>query len=227
MRRYATADLSTFEDLFERARAGTITVEPVEYPPVSELQSGPVSFALGRTGAMIMHVRPGRCASDEFRLRLLFETGACVFSSPADLGSLLHARTRGGVRDRALGADRARRRHRRDERRARRSRDHVLTRRPPRRPRPGDGRRCPIPVGAARTKHGRFTHSPGRGRSRTVERPANQDADDGEPLGGARTVHPRTGTSARARLERCRRTADKATSGATRVCRPARSFRGR
>ncbi len=86
MRRYATADLSTFEDLFDRARVGTVTVDPVEYPPVCDQSAGAVSFALGRTGALIMHVRPGSCTSEEFRLRLLFETGACVFSSPADLG---------------------------------------------------------------------------------------------------------------------------------------------
>ncbi len=86
MRRYATAGMSTFEDLFDRARTGTTTLDHAEYPPVCDEPTGPVSFALGRTGAMIMHVRPGTCASDEFRLRLLFETGACVFSSPADLG---------------------------------------------------------------------------------------------------------------------------------------------
>lgn len=86
MRRYATAPLSTFEDLFDRARAGTIRVEAAEYPPVCAVSSGEVTFALGRTGAMIMHVRPGACSSPEFRLRLLFETGACVFSSPRDLG---------------------------------------------------------------------------------------------------------------------------------------------
>lgn len=86
MRRYATAPLSTFEDLFDRARTGTLRVEIAEYPPVCAARSGEVTFALGRTGAMIMHVRPGACSSPEFRLRLLFETGACVFSSPRDLG---------------------------------------------------------------------------------------------------------------------------------------------
>ena len=54
--------------------------------PLCAVSSGEVTFALGRTGAMIVHVRPGECSSPEFRLRLLFETGACVFSSPRDLG---------------------------------------------------------------------------------------------------------------------------------------------
>lgn len=86
MRRYATAPLSTFEDLFDRARTGTIRIEATEYPAVCSVSTGEVTFALGRTGAMIMHVRPGACSSPEFRLRLLFETGACVLSSPRDLG---------------------------------------------------------------------------------------------------------------------------------------------
>ena len=86
MRRYATAPLSTFEDLFDRARSGIVRLDAMEYPPVCTERSGEISFALGRTGAMIMHVRPGECSSPEFRLRLLFETGACVFSSSADLG---------------------------------------------------------------------------------------------------------------------------------------------
>lgn len=86
MRRYATAPLSTFDDLFDRARGGTIRAEAAEYPAICAVSSGEVTFALGRTGAMIMHVRPGACSSPEFRLRLLFETGACVFSSPQDLG---------------------------------------------------------------------------------------------------------------------------------------------
>ena len=86
MRRYATAPLSMFEDLFVHARTGTLRVEPAEYPPTCAIGSGEVTFALGKTGAMILHVRPGACTSPEFRLRLLFETGACVFTSPRDLG---------------------------------------------------------------------------------------------------------------------------------------------
>lgn len=75
-----------FEGLFDRARTGTIRVEIAECPQGCAVDSGEVTFALGRTGAMIVHVRRGACSSTEFRLRLLFETGACVFASPRDLG---------------------------------------------------------------------------------------------------------------------------------------------
>ena len=75
-----------YEDLFDRAKDGTITLDSAVYPAVCAVSSGKVTFALGRSGAMITHVRPGACGSREFRLRLLFETGACVFSSPRDLG---------------------------------------------------------------------------------------------------------------------------------------------
>ena len=36
---------------------------------------------------MIVHVDPGECRADEFRLKLLFETGTCVFSTPHELWS--------------------------------------------------------------------------------------------------------------------------------------------
>src|SRR4051794_33498943 len=36
---------------------------------------------------MIVHVQPGACRTDEFRLRLLFETGTCIFSGPDDMRS--------------------------------------------------------------------------------------------------------------------------------------------
>src|SRR6476619_5897378 len=36
---------------------------------------------------MIVHVEPGECRADEFRLKLLFETGTCVFSTPHELWS--------------------------------------------------------------------------------------------------------------------------------------------
>jgi len=85
MRRYATAPQSTFEELFERARSGIVKLDASEYPPVCAERSGEVSLLLGRSGAMIVHVRPGECRAEEFRLKLLFETGSCVFTTPQDL----------------------------------------------------------------------------------------------------------------------------------------------
>jgi DNA polymerase III delta prime subunit len=85
MRRYATAPRSTFEEFFERARSGIVKLDASEYPPVCAERSGEVSLLLGRTGAMIVHVRPGECRAEEFRLKLLFETGSCVFTTPQDL----------------------------------------------------------------------------------------------------------------------------------------------
>ena len=87
MRRYATAPQSTFEEFFERARSGIVKLDASEYPPVCAERSGEVSLLLGRTGAMIVHVRPGECRAEEFRLKLLFETGMCVFSTPQELCS--------------------------------------------------------------------------------------------------------------------------------------------
>ena len=89
MHRYATAPRSTFEELFEQARSGTFKLDAADYPPVCGGRSGEVSLALGRTGAMIVHVEPGECRADEFRLKLLFETGTCVFSTPARAVELL------------------------------------------------------------------------------------------------------------------------------------------
>ncbi len=87
MHRYATAPRSTFEELFEQARSGTFKLDAATYPPVCGDRSGEVSLALGHTGAMIVHVVPGACSADEFRLKLLFETGTCVFSTPHELWS--------------------------------------------------------------------------------------------------------------------------------------------
>src|SRR4051794_14394126 len=87
MHRYATAPRSTFEELFERARSGTFKLDAAAYPPVCGDRSGEVTLALGHTGAMIVHVEPGECRADEFRLKLLFETGTCVFSTPHELWS--------------------------------------------------------------------------------------------------------------------------------------------
>ena len=87
MHRYATAPRSTFEELFEHARSGTFKLDAATYPPVCGGRSGAVSLTLGHTGAMIVHVEPGECRADEFRLKLLFETGTCVFSTPHELWS--------------------------------------------------------------------------------------------------------------------------------------------
>ena len=85
MHRYATAPRSTFEELFEQARTGIVKLDAADYPPVCGGRSGEVSLALGRNGAMIVHVHPGECRAEEFRLKLLFETGTCVFSTPLEL----------------------------------------------------------------------------------------------------------------------------------------------
>ena len=85
MRRYATAPRSTFEELFEHAQTGTVTLATAEYPPLRTEREGEVTLSIGSTGAMIVHVTPGTCSAEEFRLRLLFETGTCVFSTPTDL----------------------------------------------------------------------------------------------------------------------------------------------
>ena len=87
MHRYATAPRSTFDELFEQARSGTFKLDAATYPPVCGGRTGTVSLALGHTGAMIVHVEPGECRADEFRLKLLFETGTCVFSTPHELWS--------------------------------------------------------------------------------------------------------------------------------------------
>lgn len=87
MHRYATAPRSTFEELFEHAHSGTVRLDGADYPPVCGGRSGEVSLSLGRSGAMIVHVHPGECRADEFRLKLLFETGTCVFSTPQELCS--------------------------------------------------------------------------------------------------------------------------------------------
>ena len=87
MHRYATAPRSTFDELFEHARSGTFKLDAATYPPACGGRSGAVSLTLGHTGAMIVHVEPGECRADEFRLKLLFETGTCVFSTPHELWS--------------------------------------------------------------------------------------------------------------------------------------------
>ena len=56
---------------------------------------------------MIVHVEPGECRADEFRLKLLFETGTCVFSTAQELWSFWTGTGRGGVRNRADGTHRA------------------------------------------------------------------------------------------------------------------------
>ena len=66
---------------------GSSELEAAAYPPVCGGRSGEVSLSLGRSGAMIVHVHPGECRAEEFRLKLLFETGTCVFSTPHELWS--------------------------------------------------------------------------------------------------------------------------------------------
>ena len=85
MHRFATAPRSTFEELYKEAGYGTVVLDGAEYPPVCDKPSGEVTLSLGPTGAMIMHVRRCPCRSDDFRLRLLFDTGVCVFSDARDL----------------------------------------------------------------------------------------------------------------------------------------------
>ena len=85
MHRYATASRSTFDELFDQARSGTVTLAAAVYPPICGDRSGDVRLSLGPTGAMIVHVDPGECSAKDFRLKVLFETGTCVFSTPADL----------------------------------------------------------------------------------------------------------------------------------------------
>src|SRR4051794_29023778 len=85
MHRYATAPRATFEELFEHARSGVYKLDEATYPPACGGRSGEVSLSLGRSGAMIVHVEPGACGADEFRMKLLFETGTCVFSTPDEL----------------------------------------------------------------------------------------------------------------------------------------------
>jgi hypothetical protein len=87
MHRDGTEPRSTFEELFAEAGYGTVVLEGAVYPPVCGRREGEVTLSLGPTGAMIVHVQRSPCRGDDFRLRLLFETGTCVFSSPADLCS--------------------------------------------------------------------------------------------------------------------------------------------
>jgi len=85
MHRFVTEPRSTFEELFTEAAGGTVVLPAAAYPPVCEERSGDVTLSLGPTGAMIVHVTRSPCRSDDFRLRLLFETGTCVFSDAPDL----------------------------------------------------------------------------------------------------------------------------------------------
>ena len=85
MHRYATAPRSTFEELVEEVRRGGVTLDGAVYPPVCDGRGGPVTLTLGPTGAIIVHVEPGTCRTDDFRLRLLFQTGTCIFSTPDEL----------------------------------------------------------------------------------------------------------------------------------------------
>jgi hypothetical protein len=85
MHRYATAPRSTFDELFEEAREATVVLAEAEHPPVCETRRGDVTLALGPSGAMIVHVAPGPCPTPDFRLRMLFETGTCIFSDARDL----------------------------------------------------------------------------------------------------------------------------------------------
>ena len=89
MHRYATAPRPTFEELFAQARSGPFMLDAATYPPVCGERSGEVRLSLGPTGAMIVHVEAGPCRADDFRLQLLFETGTCVFSTPARALALL------------------------------------------------------------------------------------------------------------------------------------------
>ena len=85
MHRYATAPRSTFEELVEEVRRGGVTLDGAVYPPVCDGRGGPVTLTIGPTGAIIVHVEPGTCRTDDFRLRLLFQTGTCIFSTPDEL----------------------------------------------------------------------------------------------------------------------------------------------
>ena len=85
MHRYATAPRTTFDELIEEARDGGVTLDGAEYPACCDGRTGPVTLTVGPTGAIIVHVEAGPCRSDDFRLRLLFQTGTCIFSTPDDL----------------------------------------------------------------------------------------------------------------------------------------------
>jgi len=85
MHRYATAPRPTFEELVEEASEGGVMLEGAAYPACCDGRDGPVTLTVGPTGAIIVHVEPGTCRSDDFRLRLLFQTGTCIFSTPDEL----------------------------------------------------------------------------------------------------------------------------------------------
>ena len=85
MHRYATAPRTTFEELVEEAREGGVTLDGAAYPACCDGRDGPATLTVGPTSAIIVHVEPGTCRSDDFRLRLLFQTGTCIFSTPDDL----------------------------------------------------------------------------------------------------------------------------------------------
>ena len=83
MHRYATAPRSTCEELFLHAAAAAVKPEAAAYPPVCGGRAGDVSRSLGRSGAMIVHVRPGD------------ERG----SGPGDVGHPAHQIVRLGTRE--------------------------------------------------------------------------------------------------------------------------------
>src|SRR5262249_25899088 len=69
MDRYASERCTTFEELFEQAREGTVVLDAARYPPSCSVAGGSVRLTLGPTGAMIVHVEPGPCRCDDFRDR--------------------------------------------------------------------------------------------------------------------------------------------------------------
>src|SRR4051794_28012597 len=85
MHRCGTAPRGVVEDPLGPALQGVYKRDEETSPPACGGRSGEVSLSLGRSGAMIVHVEPGACGADEFRMKLLFETGTCVFSTPDEL----------------------------------------------------------------------------------------------------------------------------------------------
>ena len=84
MQSLARASLGELESILLHAHAGGADLERATYPPGCEPAEGPVRFEVHARGGLIVRVAKAELATDDFRLAVLFGTGACVFGSLGD-----------------------------------------------------------------------------------------------------------------------------------------------
>jgi hypothetical protein len=83
--RFATASIDDFERLVERAASGDADVEAATYPPGCNPPLGALRFRRLDVGGLMVEVDRRELEIDDFRLGVLFYSGSCVFTGPADL----------------------------------------------------------------------------------------------------------------------------------------------